>query len=248
MARADRSGAWLRAEHFTATRGDRRLFEDVAFGLDRGRALLLRGPNGSGKSTLLRSLVGLAVLDSGRISVAGETFDAASRRLCPLALYQGHASGLKGELAATQCLRFAAELDGSPHDEAAIRAALARMGLAAQAEVDVRRLSQGQKQRLTLCRLVLARTRAARDAATGTHDAAVPAPAGATAAANDGDRIRPLWLLDEPSAALDATGAALLDVLLAEHLDAGGAAIVATHLPLPGIAARSDVLAFGAPA
>ncbi|MBJ3786559.1 heme ABC exporter ATP-binding protein CcmA [Devosia sediminis] len=40
---------------------------------------------------------------------------------------------------------------------------------------------------------------------------------------------RPVWLLDEPSAALDADGQALLEALLDAHLDAGGIAIIATH-------------------
>lgn len=44
---------------------------------------------------------------------------------------------------------------------------------------------------------------------------------------------RPLWLLDEPLNALDATAQATLDLLLGEHLAAGGLAIVATHAPLP---------------
>lgn len=40
---------------------------------------------------------------------------------------------------------------------------------------------------------------------------------------------RPLWLLDEPGAALDADGHALLASLLSEHLAAGGLAVIATH-------------------
>ncbi|MHA6299478.1 heme ABC exporter ATP-binding protein CcmA [Devosia sp. CAU 1758] len=40
---------------------------------------------------------------------------------------------------------------------------------------------------------------------------------------------RPLWLLDEPSAALDAEGHVLLAGLLAEHLASGGLAVIATH-------------------
>ncbi|MCP8882863.1 heme ABC exporter ATP-binding protein CcmA [Devosia sp. XJ19-1] len=40
---------------------------------------------------------------------------------------------------------------------------------------------------------------------------------------------RPVWLLDEPSAALDAQGHALLAALVDEHLAAGGLAIIATH-------------------
>jgi heme exporter protein A len=43
---------------------------------------------------------------------------------------------------------------------------------------------------------------------------------------------RRLWLLDEPTAALDADGAARLDALLAAHAAEGGLAIVATHGPL----------------
>lgn len=40
---------------------------------------------------------------------------------------------------------------------------------------------------------------------------------------------RPLWLLDEPSAALDAAGQALLADLIADHLGHGGLAVIATH-------------------
>ncbi|MGL4525731.1 MAG: heme ABC exporter ATP-binding protein CcmA [Aestuariivirga sp.] len=43
---------------------------------------------------------------------------------------------------------------------------------------------------------------------------------------------RPLWLLDEPTAALDADGQALLDRLVADHRAQGGLIIAATHQPL----------------
>lgn len=45
---------------------------------------------------------------------------------------------------------------------------------------------------------------------------------------------RPLWLLDEPNTALDATGQTLFAELLDAHLAAGGCAVVATHLEVPG--------------
>jgi heme exporter protein A len=44
---------------------------------------------------------------------------------------------------------------------------------------------------------------------------------------------RPLWLLDEPSAALDAAGEALLGQLIDGHRASGGMAVVATHHDLP---------------
>ncbi len=43
---------------------------------------------------------------------------------------------------------------------------------------------------------------------------------------------RPLWLLDEPLAALDSAAQAMLAGLMKEHLAAGGAIIAATHAPL----------------
>jgi len=41
----------------------------------------------------------------------------------------------------------------------------------------------------------------------------------------------PLWILDEPYTNLDSHGAALVSDLIARHLEAGGAALVAAHQP-----------------
>jgi len=41
----------------------------------------------------------------------------------------------------------------------------------------------------------------------------------------------PLWILDEPYTNLDTGGAALASEVIARHLDAGGAALVAAHQP-----------------
>jgi heme exporter protein A len=49
---------------------------------------------------------------------------------------------------------------------------------------------------------------------------------------------RPVWLLDEPTNALDTAGQKLFAGLMSEHLSRGGLIIAATHMPL-GIAART---------
>jgi heme exporter protein A len=48
---------------------------------------------------------------------------------------------------------------------------------------------------------------------------------------------RPVWLLDEPTAALDAAGQSLFAALMRDHLGRGGLVVAATHAPL-GIEAR----------
>lgn len=44
---------------------------------------------------------------------------------------------------------------------------------------------------------------------------------------------RPLWVLDEPSAALDSDGEALLRLLMHRHIESGGLIVAATHQALP---------------
>lgn len=47
---------------------------------------------------------------------------------------------------------------------------------------------------------------------------------------------RPLWLLDEPLAPLDADSRVLLGVVMAEHVATGGLIVAAVHDPLPIVA------------
>lgn len=43
---------------------------------------------------------------------------------------------------------------------------------------------------------------------------------------------RPLWLLDEPTVALDRESIERLEALIAEHRDSGGMAVIATHMDM----------------
>ena len=60
---------------------------------------------------------------------------------------------------------------------------------------------------------------------------------------------RPVWLLDEPTGALDAEGANLVGSLIAGHVAGGGIAVIATHLDIDygsGISPKRLVLERGA--
>jgi heme exporter protein A len=197
----------LKASSLALIRGERTLFTDLSFDLASGELLRLLGPNGSGKSSLLRALLGLTPLARGQLLAGPAGRRLTPREVCAQTLYQGHAHGTKGELTAIENLALAAELDDSLAGSEVTRvldAALDEVGLVRQRHIETRRLSQGQKQRLNLARFAIG-----------------------LQVAN-----RPLWLMDEPSAALDASGLAVLEGLLGRHLARGGAAIVATHLPI----------------
>ena len=43
---------------------------------------------------------------------------------------------------------------------------------------------------------------------------------------------RPIWLLDEPTVSLDTASVALFRQILAQHMDRGGSALLATHIDL----------------
>ena len=56
---------------------------------------------------------------------------------------------------------------------------------------------------------------------------------------------RPLWLLDEPTTALDVSAQALFADVMREHLAQGGIIVAATHAPL-GLAATREIRLEGA--
>ena len=59
--------------------------------------------------------------------------------------------------------------------------------------------------------------------------------------------LRPIWLLDEPTAALDAAGEALVGRLIDRHRDGGGIVIAATHHDLM-LGKAPESLTLGGPA
>lgn len=140
-------------------RGDRRLFSNLDFALDAGTLLHVRGRNGSGKTTLLRTLCGLFTPDAGEIRWQGESIRILGEDYRRELLYFGHLNGIKGDLTGIENLAVAATLDGDDIDRPAIWDALGRIGLAGFEDLPTRMLSQGQKKRVALARLILTRSR-----------------------------------------------------------------------------------------
>jgi heme exporter protein A len=140
-------------------RGDRRLFSDLNLTLEPGTLLHVRGRNGSGKTTLLRTLCGLFTPETGEIRWRGESIRSLAEDYRRELLYFGHLNGIKSDLTGIENLSIAARLDGDPVGIDDVWQALERIGLRGFEDLPTRMLSQGQKKRVALARLILSRAR-----------------------------------------------------------------------------------------
>jgi heme exporter protein A len=183
-------------------RGERRLFSGLGFRLGSGQIAIVSGPNGAGKTTLLRTVAGFLRPEAGRIALDGAGPEAS---LAEHAHFLGHRDGLRGALSVRENLLSAARMLGG-EGGLTPEAALARLDLARLIDLPLGVLSAGQRRRVALARLLVAR--------------------------------RALWILDEPTAALDAASQATVARLLGEHAASGGMVLAATHLDL-GVAAMA---------
>lgn len=145
----------LEAAHLACQRGERILFKDLNFSLNAGELLQVAGPNGSGKTSLLKQLCGLSPPAAGSIHwqgvpARGEDF---RRQL----FYLGHQPAVKEELSALENLHISASIAGEPLTDAQAIDALDRIGLAGREHLPAKVLSQGQKRRVTLARLLVSK-------------------------------------------------------------------------------------------
>jgi heme exporter protein A len=194
----------LSATRLEVMRGGRTIVAGVSLYADAGHALVIHGANGSGKTTLIAALAGLLPLSSGVLAWQGVPVRANPARYRRDLAFLGHTDGISAELTVLENLRFAASLDARSVLKPEI---LDAAGLAALGTMQVSKLSQGQRRRVALARVICSN--------------------------------KPLWLLDEPTDALDDTAAAWFTACIDAHLRAGGTVIASTHRPIATDAART---------
>lgn len=210
----------LSVRGLSLSRNERQLFQRLDLDLPPGGALALTGRNGAGKTSLLRVLGGLLRPDSGEIRLspvptadthaAGEDRDGDLEQAARAerSILVGARDPLKATLSVAELISGWQALLGGQSDPRhdgghGMDDALAAFGLRSLAAMPCGYLSSGQRKRVSLARLLLAPT-----------------------------LTRPLWLLDEPTNALDVQAQALLAAAVARHRSRGGMVIVATHLHL----------------
>lgn len=145
----------LEVINLDCVRGERRLFHHLNFQLKAGECLLVHGQNGSGKTSLLRMLVGLTPAAGGAIHWQGNPIKTLGDDYRRALLYCGHPIGLKDDLSAIENLTFSMALADEAVPLEAAYQALGHAGLRGREHLPVRTLSQGQKRRANLTKILL---------------------------------------------------------------------------------------------
>ena len=179
--------------------------KDVSLQINKGEFLAVAGPSGSGKTTLLNLIGGLDLIDSGSISVEGETFENMSpSQLANLRLHKigfvFQAYNLIPVLSAVENVEYVMLLQGVPAVERRekARAILDEVGLQGKYDRRPPELSGGQQQRVAVARAIVSNPS--------------------------------IVLADEPTANLDSkTGKGLLEIMKKLNIEKHITFIFSTH-------------------
>ena len=188
------------------------ILKDVGLHIGRGEAIGLIGPSGSGKSTLLMVMAGLERPDTGAIVVAGETLSALDEDA--LARFRGRNVGIVFQSFHLIPTMTALENVAVPLELAGVEDAHAR---AAQ---ELAAVGLGERQHHYPAQLS-----GGEQQRVALARALAPHPA--------------ILIADEPTGNLDEkTGAEIIALMFAGHVDRGTTLVLVTHDP--GLAARCD--------
>ena len=148
----------LEVTNLDCVRGDRKLFTDLNLSLRPGTFLQVLGANGSGKTSLLRILCGLLAPARGEVRWQGANIRSLGEDYFTAVTYVGHRGAVKEELTALENHRISNGLAGVELTKAAATEHLGKMGLAGRENLPARLLSEGQRRRLALSRLLSSAT------------------------------------------------------------------------------------------
>lgn len=127
--------------------------DDVSLEIESGSIVGLLGPNGAGKTTLIKSILGMVLPDEGTVRIRG--VDVYDRPREAYAFVDAMLEGARNDywrLTVRENLRYFTTISGV--DPGSVRGRherlLAQLGLAEKADVPVRDLSRGMKQKVSL--------------------------------------------------------------------------------------------------
>jgi ABC-2 type transport system ATP-binding protein len=145
----------IEVEKLTRTFNSLKAVDNISFSVQSGEIFGFLGHNGAGKTTTIRMLSGQLLPTSGQARVAGCDVITEQRRLKPLIGVVSEHQNLYERMSGRENLEFAARLYGQ--DLRLVNEALRQVGLLERAADNVRKYSNGMKQRLLIARALLHR-------------------------------------------------------------------------------------------
>jgi heme exporter protein A len=138
----------VRVSSASCKRSGYTVIDNISFELSSGQIGLISGSNGSGKTSLLRMVAGLIPLTSGNL-LFSPSIDQNSEHSDGLFLL-GHSLAIKDDISPEEDIKFWSSLLGLGYHEDV----LLMVGLSNLKKIPCKYLSQGQKQRLGIARLI----------------------------------------------------------------------------------------------
>jgi len=131
--------------------------DNVSFRLESGHLLGLIGPNGAGKTTLLRTVCGLQPASGGTVKILGETLAPNRRDLLAHIGFTPDEPPVYNNMTVRQFLRFIGRgYDLATHEaDERIDFWLEKVWLRDKAEIKIKSLSRGMKQRIGIARTLI---------------------------------------------------------------------------------------------
>jgi ABC-2 type transport system ATP-binding protein len=147
----------IEVERLSKSYGAFRAVKDVSFHVEPGEVVGFLGPNGAGKSTTLRMIAGFLGPTAGRVRIGGHDIAEEPILARQKLGYMPETSPLYPEMRVHEYLSFRAELKRLPRRarKAAVDGAAAEAGVADVADVLIRHLSKGYRQRVGLADALL---------------------------------------------------------------------------------------------
>ena len=196
----------LEVQSLAFSYGNRPIFENVSFSLNKGEIMCILGPNGAGKSTLIKCIAGILKPATGSVYIQGE--DTVSLGVRGIARNIGYVPQQNEVVFPFTVLDFVV-MGRAPHlsmfaspgaeDIKLAKESLAMVGISDLAERPVAKLSGGQSQMVLIAR------------------ALVQKPA--------------LLLLDEPTSHLDFGNQILVLETVQKLASLGMSIVMNTHMP-----------------
>jgi heme exporter protein A len=149
----------LEIQSLECVRDDRLLFSELSFTLAESEVLQIEGANGCGKTSLLRIICGLRLAEAGKIYWCGESIQNNREDFYANMVYIGHLPCIKGDLTVLENVRALLDTRSLSVSNQVIEAALIKVGLESYDDVPGKALSSGQRRRILLAFVELAKAK-----------------------------------------------------------------------------------------